>query len=79
MKVSVSVNEGGWAPATSGCTDGLWNIALTLNDGMGEENQVRVKLTVNGEVKTTGGLTTDPDFQTFKLTPNPAAAMPMPM
>ncbi|RDH81142.1 MAG: hypothetical protein DIZ80_13580 [endosymbiont of Galathealinum brachiosum] len=81
--VSVSVNDGSWNPAASDCTDGLWTIGVTLNDGMGDENKVRVRLTVNNEVKTTDGNIldiinpepTNADLQTFTITPNPSMSM----
>ena len=78
IEVSVSANDGGWSAATSGCTDGIWTIGLTLNDAMDEKNQIKVRLTVNGEVKTTDGATSvidTNDFQTFTITPNPSMSM----
>jgi hypothetical protein len=49
--------------------DGTWSFdALTLNTTPGFTNKIRVKLTVSSEVKTDGGLATDPDFQTFNVT-----------
>lgn len=72
--VEISDDEGGsWEQATDGL-DGTWNITgLTLTEGM--EDQIRIRLTVNGEVKTAGGLITDPDYQTFKVTPG-SSGMP---
>ena len=79
IAVSVSTDDGAsWSSATSGCTDGLWTIGLTLKDGMAESNDVRVKLTVDSEVKTTDGLEQEADvndYQTFTLTPNPGMSM----
>ena len=60
-------SDGGntWTTGTTGVTDGVWSFnALNLNSGA---NEIRVKLTVSGEVKTTNGLTAvadDNDFAT---------------
>ena len=78
--VSVSVNDGAWTPpiATDG-TDGIWTATdLSLNSGVA--NQVRIRLTVNGEVKTTDGLIREVDvndYQTFTVTPVTSGGMVM--
>ena len=69
--VSVSANGGAWTTAITTGTDGVWSVVgLSLNSGL--ENQIRIKLTVNNEVKTTDGLIQDVDvndYQTFTVTP----------
>jgi len=67
-EVTVSANGGAWsAPLVT--ANGVWSISdLALNTG---ENQIRVRLTVNSEVKTTDGLAQDVgvnDYQTFTVT-----------
>ena len=70
--VEVSDDDGAnWTTATTASTDGIW-VATGLSLTSGEQNQVRVRLTVNGEVKTTDGTAPDVDtfdYNTFTLTP----------
>jgi hypothetical protein len=70
--VEVSDDDGvSWTTATTAGTDGIWT-ATGLSLTSGEQNQVRVRLTVNGEVKTTDGTAPDADtfdYNTFTLTP----------
>ncbi len=73
--ITVEASDDGGATWNTGVptgTDGIWNFsdssALTLVSG---ENEVRVKLMVSSEAKTTNGLTADPgvnDFATFTVT-----------
>ena len=67
-------DDGGttWSTGVATGTAGVWNFsgseALTLTTGA---NEVRIKLTVSNEVKTTNGLAADPgvnDFATFTIT-----------
>ena len=66
--VEASANGGGWKTGTTN-DDGVWSFtALNLNSGA---NEIRVRLTVSGEIKTTNGLIADPDvndFATFTVT-----------
>ncbi len=68
--VEFSIDDGAnWTTAVDG-TNGTWaatGLALTA----GQENQIRVRLTVNGEVKTTDGLAADGsnDYASFTVTP----------
>jgi len=68
-------NDGGtnwnWVLDITSNGDGVWTAEdLPLQNGVA--NEVRVKLTVNGEVKTTDGAAADADvndYQTFTVTP----------
>lgn len=69
--VEISVDDGvSWVPATDN-GNGIWSVTdLSLTNGV--QNQIRVRLTVNGEVKTMDAATQDPgvnDYQTFTVTP----------
>jgi hypothetical protein len=69
VTVEASANGGGsWKTGTTN-DDGIWSFnALNLNSGA---NEIRVRLTVSGETKTTNGLVADPgvnDFATFTVT-----------
>jgi hypothetical protein len=70
-EVSISVNGGSFAPASTNGNDGIWSASgISLNEGV--ENQIKIMLTVNNEVKTTDGMVLDPgvnDYQTFTVTP----------
>lgn len=67
--VTVSANGGVWFPSLT--ANGVWTIDdLPLNNGV--VNEIRIKLTVNSEVKTIDGMAAvvdDNDFQTFFITP----------
>ena len=70
--VDVNVNDTGWGNAlVTSNGGGVWDLSgLTLNDGV--ENTIKVRLTVNGETKTTNGLAAEADvndFATFTVTP----------
>ena len=69
--VEISIDDGAnWTTATTAGTDGIWSVTgLALTSG--QESQIRVRLTVNGEVKTTDGLAADGsnDYATFTVTP----------
>jgi hypothetical protein len=70
-EVQVSANGDAWQTAVTSGTDGVWTVTdLALNSGV--ENQIRVRLTINGVVKTIDGLAQNAgvnDYQTFTLTP----------
>jgi len=67
--VSVSANGGAWSGPLA-TTNGVWTIEdLPLSSG---ENEIKVMLTVNSEVKTTDALVQEAgvnDYQTFTVTP----------
>jgi hypothetical protein len=66
IAVNVSVNGGGSVSATDNL-NGTWTIAdLALNSGV--ENEIQIKLTVNGEIKTSDG-TAEGVNAAFTITP----------
>ena len=70
VDIDVNVNDGGWdTTSDQDHGDGTWTLnTLQLNSGV---NEIKIRLIVNGETKTTDGLALNPgvnDFTPFTVT-----------
>jgi len=64
VDIDVNVNDGGWdTNSDQDNRDGTWTLnTLQLNSGA---NEIKIKVIVNGETKTTDGKAVDPDVNDF--------------